>query len=84
MGTRWGNGAKEVVLCAAHFSVGPYLAHLVTPESDVARDLLKNINANRSRQGLPYVLSSSMGLTYKLRSANHLLLPLAAGRFNYY
>jgi hypothetical protein len=67
-----------------HFSVGPNLAHLVTPDPDVARDLLKNVNADRCRQqqGLSYVLSGSMGLLvgYRLRSTNHLLLPLAYGK----
>jgi hypothetical protein len=60
VGTRWGNRIlgglgrlRKVVSCVAHFSgVGhrPGLAHLVTAHSDVARDLLRNVNVDRCRQ----------------------------------
>jgi len=33
-------------------------------------------------QGLSYVLFVSMGLGYRLRSTNHLLQPLSAGKIN--
>ena len=48
-------------------------AHLVTADSDAARDLLKIIYANRGRQGLSYVLSGRVRWVYMIGYASQII-----------
>lgn len=63
---------------SSFFYVGSRLAHLVTADCDLARDLLNNVNYKDS---LTYVPSGSMDLGYRLRSTIISLL-LAAAKIN--